>query len=270
MGGLRRPFDPARRTTAGAHQTGDVVLNLKTIKVVCLAPVFCALLTAPAHAQTMTWTDRAFANVNFGLQEVSRTLDASSTFDLYGETGDLSTTQPIDGGALFDIGAGYKVWHNLAIGLGYSRVQTDADVALAANVPDPNFFDRPRGLTATSPNAEHAEHAIHIQGTWMMPVTDKIDVGISFGPTIFMVKQDVATAISVTEPGPTLASTTIVREDKTGVGINLGVDLSYLITPRIGAGILARYTVGSVDLDAATESLTVGGFELGFGARIRF
>ena len=45
-----------------------------------------------------------------------------------------------------------------------------------------------------------------------MPVTDKIDVGFSFGPTIFMVGQDVATAITVTEPTPTLASTTITRE----------------------------------------------------------
>lgn len=243
-------------------------MNLKMIKAGCLSLALCVVAAAPASAQ-MTWTDRAFLNVNFGVQEVSHTLDTSSTFDLYGETGSLDTTQPIDGGALFDIGAGYKVWKNLAVGLGYSRVQSDGDAAIAANVPDPNFFDRHRGLTGVAPNAEHSEHAIHIQGTWVMPVTDKMDVGFSFGPTIFMVGQDVPTSISITEPAPTLSSTTITREDKTTVGINLGFDLNYFFRPRIGAGILARYTYGSVDLDSASESLGVGGFQLGFGIRVR-
>ena len=92
-------------------------MNLKMIKAGCLSLALCVVAAAPASAQ-MTWTDRAFLNVNFGVQEVSHTLDTSSTFDLYGETGSLDTTQPIDGGALFDIGAGYKVWKNLAVGLG--------------------------------------------------------------------------------------------------------------------------------------------------------
>ena len=244
-------------------------MTLKTITAGCLSFALCAFAAAPASAQ-MTWTDRGFANVNFGVQEQSRTLNTGSTFSLYGEDGTLETTQPIDGGALFDIGGGYKVWKNLAVGLGYSRVQSDGDVSISASVPDPNFFDHPRPLTGVASNAEHAEHAIHLQGTWVMPVTDKMDVGFSFGPTIFMVSQDVVTGIGVSEPAPTLSSTTIAREDKTGVGINLGVDFNYFFRPRIGAGILARYTYGSVDLESAGESLTVGGFQIGFGLRYRF
>ena len=226
----------------------------------------------------MSWADKAFLNVNFGLQEASHSLDAGSVFDLYGEQGNLTTTQPIDGGALFDIGAGYKVWRNLAVGLAYTRVQSDADVAIAANVPDPNFFDRLRGVTGVASNAEHAEHAIHLQGTWVMPVTDKIDVGFSLGPTIFMVQQDIVSRIDIAEPGPTVSAATLVREDKTAIGFNLGVDLNYffrrkgtgLLAPAIGAGLLARYAFGSVNLDSAEESLNVGGFQIGVGARLRF
>ena len=218
----------------------------------------------------MTWTDRGFLNVNFGVQEISRTLDAGTEFDLYGERGSLTTTQPVDGGALFDLGAGYKVWKNLALGIGYSRFKSDGDIALAASVPDPNFFDRPRAVTGTSANAEHSEHAIHIQGTWVTPVTDKFDVGISFGPTIFKVSQDVANGISVTEPSGAIASTTLVREKKTTVGFNIGADLNYFFRPRIGAGILARYAWGSADLDAIGQSLKVGGFQFGGGVRVRF
>ena len=244
-------------------------MNLKMIRAGCVSFVLCALVAAPASAQ-MTWTDKAFLNVNFGVQETSHTLDASSTFDLYGEQGSLSTTQPVDGGALFDIGAGYKVWKNLAVGLGYSRVQSDGDVTLEANVPDPNFFDRPRGVTGVASNAEHAEHAIHLQGTWVMPVTDKMDVAFSFGPTIFMVSQDIVTDLSITEPTPTISSSTVTREDKTAVGINLGVDLNYFFRPRIGAGLLVRYSYGSVELEGAQESLPVGGFQIGAGVRLRF
>jgi hypothetical protein len=239
------------------------------IKAGCLSFALCTLAAAPASAQ-MAWTDRGFANVNFGLQEQSRTLETSSSFDLYSETGSLTTTQPIDGGALFDLGGGYKVWKNMAVGLGYSFMQSDGDIQISASVPDPNFTDFLRPLTGVSSNAKHSEHAIHLQGTWIMPVTDKIDVGFVFGPTIFMVGQDVATAITVTEPTPTLSSITITREDHTTVGINLGVDLNYFFRPNIGAGVLARYTYGSVDLDSVGESLTVGGFQLGFGLRYRF
>jgi Outer membrane protein beta-barrel domain len=244
-------------------------LHSKLINAGCLAVALCAAGAVPAQAQ-MTWMDRAFVNVNFGAQEASRSLDAGSEFSIYNEQGTLATTQPIDGGALFDIGGGYKVWKNLAVGLSFTRVKSDADIAIAASVPDPNFFDRVRPLTATSSNAEHSEQAIHIQGTWVMPVTDKFDAAFSFGPTIFNVKQDVATAITVNEPGPSLGSVTMTQEKKTAVGVNFGADLNYFFMPKIGAGLLVRYAWGSTDLDAATESLTLGGFQIGAGVRLRF
>jgi hypothetical protein len=238
------------------------------VKVGCLA-VVCALIAAPAHAQ-LAWTDTAFLNVNVGAQTGSHSLETAGTFELYGEQGNLSTAQDVKGGGLFDISAGYKVWRNLAVGIGYSRTGSDTDVAIAANVPDPNFFDRLRGLTALSSGAEHSENVFHFQGTWIVPVTDKVDVGFSFGPSIFNVKQDIPTAITVNEPGPTLASTTIASEKKTAVGFNLGMDVNYFLTKRIGAGLLLRYARASVDFDAANDSLSVGGFQIGVGARVRY
>jgi hypothetical protein len=245
-------------------------LNLKklTAGLICLAT--CALLTpSPAHAQQMTWTDRGFFNANIGIQFGSHELTTTSTFTLYDEPGSLATAQDVDGGLFFDVNAGYKVWRNLAVGVGYTRVSSDSDVAIAAQVPDPVFFDRPRPLAATA-SSEHSENAIHLFGAWMMPVTDKIDVGFTFGPTIFMVQQDVPTAITVNEPGPTLATTSIESVDKTTVGVNFGVDVTYLVTPRVGAGFIARYTWGSADIDGADDSLTVGGFQMGAGVRVRF
>jgi outer membrane protein with beta-barrel domain len=230
----------------------------------------CALAAPAANAQQMTWTDQGFVNVNIGAQTGSHDLATTSTFEKYEEQATLATAQSVGGGGLFDIGAGYKVWRNLAVGLSYSRSKSDADVAIAANIPDPVFFDRPRAITAAASGLDHTESAIHLQGTWVMPFTDKMDFALSFGPTIFMVKQELPSAIEVTEPGPTVTSTTFITEDKTTVGINLGVDVNYMFTPRYGAGLLARYAWGSVDLSGVTESLSVGGFQIGVGFRYRF
>jgi hypothetical protein len=243
---------------------------LKILNAACLSLALSALVAAPAQAQMMTWTDQGFVNVTVGGQAGSRTLGSESTFDLYGEQGRLSTTQEVGGGGLFDISAGYKVWRNLAIGLGYSRTGSDSDAAIAASVPDLNVFDAPRAVTGTASGTDHSESTIYITGTWMMPVTDKIDVGLSFGPAIFNVGQDVPSAITVTEPSAAISETTVSRFDETTMGISLGVDVTYLVTPRYGAGVLLRYTRGSVDIEGANDSLTVGGFQIGAGLRVRF
>jgi hypothetical protein len=104
-----------------------------------------------------------------------------------------------------------------------------------------------------------------------MPVTDKIDVGYQFGPTIFLVSQDIPGVPTISEPGPTISSLPLESSDKTTVGIHFGVDVTYMVNPRFGVGGIARYTWGSADLDETDdESLTLGGFQIGGGLRVRF
>ena len=125
-------------------------------------------------------------------------------------------------------------------------------------------------ITATLSSAKHTENAIHISGVWMVPVTDKIEVGISAGPSVFMLKQDVPDSLSVSEPGPSVQSVGSSRVSKTTGGFNAGLDVTYLLTQKVGAGLLARYTWGSAKLGDSADSLTVGGFQLGGGLRLRF
>ena len=88
--------------------------------------------------------------------------------------------------------AGYKVWRNLALGVGYSWTDSKSPASITASIPDPRFFDRPRSATATTPDLKHSENVINLMAVWMMPITDKIDVGVSAGPSIFNVKQEPA------------------------------------------------------------------------------
>jgi hypothetical protein len=233
--------------------------------LLCLA--ICAAAT-PAHAQT-TWTDQGFVNVNVGFQTGSRTLSVTSPFEIYGETGTVSSATEVSSGAMFDFSGGYKVWRNMAIGAGFSTTGGSSDAAVTANVPDPLVFNQLRTVNSTVTDLNSRENTFYITGTWMVPVTTKIDVGVSFGPAFFSVKQDVPTSVTVTEPGPTINQAS-GEVSESGIGIHFGVDATYLVTPRIGVGALARYTRGSVDIEGAAENLTVGGFQLGVGARFRF
>ena len=242
---------------------------MKITTVAILALCACA---APrmVTAQTMQWTDKGYVTVNGGGQFGSHDLSQSASFPLYDETATVSSTSKVKSGGMFDVGGAYKVWkNNLLVGLSYSYVASKSDASVTGSIPDPVFFDRPRAVSATVPDLKHRENQVHIDAIWMMPVANKLDIGFSAGPTIFSVKQDTIPTLTVTEPGPTVTAP-VVSSSKTTVGINLGVDVQYMVAKKWGVGGLMRYSCGSVTPDGAAKKLTVGGFQIGGGARLRF
>jgi len=238
-----------------------------------LALCLCA---APrmVSGQTMQFTDKGYVGVNVGAQVGSHTIETASTFPLYDETASVSTSQDVKGGAFFDIGGAYRVYgKNLLAGISYSHTSSDSTVSLNASLPHPLFFDQPRTVTSSQSGAKHSEDVVNIFAIWMIPVAEKLDVGVFGGPSIFAVKQDTVDQVTVTETAdlahPTV-SAPLNRVSKTTVGVNLGADIQYMITKRYGVGGTARYTVGSVNIPGAKDSLTVGGFQIAVGARVRF
>ncbi len=244
-------------------------MNVNVLKAGFLSVALSAAFAPAAYAQ-MTWTDKAFVNVTFGGQAGSHTLDTSTTFDLYEEQGTVSSTQKAGGGGFFDVSGGYKFRRNLLGGVGYSWSGSKDDAAITALVPDPVVTDHPRTVNATASGMRHRENVIHLFAAYMIPYTEKIDFGISAGPAIYMVSQDLPTGVTVTEPGPTVNQVNTQNSDKTSVGFDLGVDVTYLMSKRWGIGGLMRYSWGSVKPTGATDSLTVGGFQIGAGVRFRF
>ena len=246
---------------------------MKMTKAGILALCLCA---APRMvlAQTMQWTDKGYAGVNVGGQIGSHTLETASTFSLYDETASVSTSQKPGGGFLFDIGGAYRVYgKNLLAGLSYSHTSSDSDVAINASLPHPLFFDQPRNVSSTQSGAKHSENVVHLAAIWMMPVANKLDVGIFGGPSIFAVEQDTVETVTVTETADLAhpaVSAPLNRVSKTTVGVNFGADVQYMITKRYGVGGLARVALGSVSIPGAKDSLGVGGFQLAVGGRVRF
>ena len=64
------------------------------------------------------------------------------------------------------------------------------------------YYDQPRTVTATLDDLEHVEDGYHFQALYMLPITDKLDIVFSGGPSVFKLKQGVVTSPQITEVGP--------------------------------------------------------------------
>ena len=242
------------------------------------ALVPCALLLAvavtPAAAQPGPF-DRGYFHINFGGQVGSSDLDQPGSFPLYDETALFDVRGDVGGGALFDIGGGYRVWRRLYAGVSYSRSSDSSDATLSGTAPHPLFFDMPRPISGTVSGLDHTEHAVHLQAVWRQPINTfntPIDLALFVGPTFFSVNQDAVSAFTVTEPTPDVAGVTTASVSDSAVGFHIGADVAYPVTRRIGIGLLLRYAGGSVDLPVANQetSLDVGGLHIGAGVRVGF
>ena len=157
-----------------------------------------------ASAQALPWEGRGFLNVNFGLQLIAEDVATTTTsFTVYDETGKLTTAQTIDSQAPFwEIGGGFRIAGNFGAGFTYTRLSATGAADVQAQVPSPIYYDQPRTVTATVNDLEHVEEGYHFQALWMLPITDKLDIVFSGGPSIFNLKQGAVTSPQITEVGP--------------------------------------------------------------------
>jgi hypothetical protein len=243
----------------------------KTSRILSVAAILAAGIGLGSEARAQAPTAPAtlgFVNINIGAQVATRDIAKSESLAVFGETATIKSSQSIHSGALFDISGGYRVWRNLSVAVGFSSFSKNSDAAVVATIPNPLVFDQPLTVTSTQAGLAHTEKGVHLQAVWFFPITDKIDVSISAGPSFISVHQELVSAVTIPS-GTQNVNIAVGSEDKTAKGANVGVDGNYFFTRNFGAGVFIRYAGGSVDLPSA-PNLKVGGFQIGVGARIRF
>lgn len=239
----------------------------KTMTVLgLLTGLACGVIPAAAQAPGPA-TQKAFVNVNFGGQFSDRTINATVTTPVYEETATLSSTTKVSGGALFDISAGYRVYGDFFAALAITAFGDSTDADYTASVPNPTFFDRPLASSGQIGDLKRREVGFHPQIVWAYPLTDKVDLAVSLGPSFVRLSQDVLQSLTV-PAGTQTGIPNVGREKATAVGVHFGADVTYTITPRYGAGVFFRYVNASADLPSLEDAKT-GGAQLGVGARIR-
>ena len=230
---------------------------------------------------------RFFFTVSMGGQAKEQVFNDTSTFDIYREKGALATAHSIGGGTLFDVSAGMRVWNSLAIGIAYSTLDNKNDAAVSVRVPHPVVFGQSRTATATVPALKHSENVIHLQFIWMIPLTDRFQLTAMAGPSFFTVRQTIASVQApqdISDPAPfnnlSIRTVSLTDVKDSPVGINVGVDGTYLVTRIMGVGIgigaFARYAGADLDLPTPAgvtrdnPDLKAGGPQGGIGLRLQF
>jgi hypothetical protein len=244
-------------------------MNKTTTSILLLAGA--CLAAAPEASAQAADSPTIFVSVNVGVQAHTPSFTTSDSFTIYEEGATIASTQGTDGGPLFDVGVGYYIRDNLAVGLGVSRVADTASAAVAAVIPHPVFFDRPLASTTTVEDLDRREVGVHLQLMWFPDagfLPEGTRLALVVGPSFFRVEQDLVTGATVA-PQTQVATPTIANESASAVGVNVGIDVSYAVMPRIGVGAFVRYAGASFDLPSAPDD-KAGGFQAGAGVRIGF
>lgn len=243
--------------------------------------VLLALGARDASAQVgPDWTDRGYLNLNVAFESTSGTLNDATTFPIYGESGSRSVQQATDSGALFDMSVGTRVWRNVSVGIGFHREATTGGALAQATVPHPLFFNASRAASATASELDRSERAFHLQLGYMLPITDRLNLHITAGPSFFKLTQEVISGVTFAEgafPFSTLTTTAeVASRSDSATGGHIGVDASYQVYEsdayKVGAGMFVRWTGATAKimvLDNVVDS-DLGGVQIGFGARVRF
>lgn len=258
---------------------------MRTTSRLALAIGLIACVTASAAAQTPTQpstdkpstpdTTRFLASVSVGYQFPGHDFETTTSFDVFEEAATLTSAGKLKSEPIFDFGVTYRLTEKYGVGAAFSFYSSETDVAVVAQIPHPLFHDQIRVANYTASGLNHSSGAIHLQGVWFVPFTTKIDFVVSAGPSIVLVSQDVVGAANLLPEAPPFSSpridtVTVTEQKDTAFGFNAGIDGIYTVTPRYGIGLNLRYVFASAGVEGLSDSLTVGGFQIGGGLRVRF
>jgi hypothetical protein len=220
-------------------------------------------------AQSVT-APQTFINFSAAAQPNRRDLTTTSTFTVYQEDATLTSTVRVANGPYFELSAGRRVWRELTVGVGLSYFKSAGNGSTVASIPSPVLFNQNRSVTVDSDDLNRKEVGAHIKFGWFVPVSDKMDIALSAGPSFVQVTQDLVIATAADIPAGTQnLNPRIEAQQKIGLGVNASFDGTYKLSPKFGVGLLIQYAGGTVDLDAAPDT-AFGGFQGGLGIRLRF
>jgi hypothetical protein len=256
-----------------------MIVMHKTLRAAMTAVVLLGA-SLPAAAQSTPWEDRVFANLSFGVQAGSAETSRNGTFVVYDETGSVQSTAEFGSFAILDVAVGARVFGNFGVGLAYHDGGTSGSGTVTGTAPHPLFFGQPRNFSETFEDAQRDEQATHLQLGYMLPLGDSLDVFVYGGPSWFRVSQQMVTSATFIEQGPPYTNITVLPAVETvktnATGYNIGADATYILytteSLRLGVGGFMRYTGANAELDVngARVETDMGGFQIGFGARVRF
>jgi hypothetical protein len=263
---------------------------LRRLRFALLAIVVSTLAAPPAFAQrpgtkpvTKPVTkprrppkDRGFVALSAGVQAGGR-FDDSFTYTVNAEDATTDAHYRLGTPVLFDGTAGLHLWKKtIGVALAVSRTSGSGRASTVSQIPHPFFDNRDREVTGEATDLTRTETAVHLQ-LYYLKTSGRLRVLLTAGPSRFTVEQKMIIAVNVQETYPydtaVFRDVTTDRADAAGTGGHAGVDVAWMLTPRLGAGVLMRFARATVRLNVDDDhrvSVDAGGLQAGAGIRIKF
>ena len=245
------------------------------MRTMTIALLGLCLFAAPATAQA--WPQRMWVTVSGGLQNAAAGgFSDSFTLQQYTETGQVAVHAPVKNGGLFAGSFGVRVWQRLGVGFMVTRSTSTGTATIDASIPHPLYDNQPRSISGSSPT-HHNETGAHVQLAMLLPLSPRIRVILSGGPSMLKVEQTVVSNVQYSQSYPydtaSFTSATASLANDTVIGFNVGGDVAWMFSKSLGAGMMAQYAGGTAKLNAGggrTVSVKAGGACVGAGIRASF
>jgi hypothetical protein len=230
----------------------------------------------PAAAQDV-WSGRGRISLSAGIQPDAAGLSQATSVEDYLETTAITADRSALDTPFYDVSFAVRVAGGLGVAAGVSGLTTRGDARVAAAVPHPFYFDRPRDISGEAPGLRRTETGVHAGLAYLIGLSRRVDVMVMGGATYFRVRQDLVSDVSYSEAFPydtaTFSTAEVVRRDASKVGYHTAVDLTVKLGARWGVGAIVRFSRAKVPFEvngAQTGTVEVGGLQAGGGVRVAF
>ena len=231
---------------------------------------------AAAAAQDREWSERIWISAGGGVQPAGKSFGDTFQLPLYTENETVTVDYPVKGGALIAVRGGYRLWKRFTVGAGVTRYSQRADARVQAQLPHPFFDNRFRWIEGTT-SALRGETSTHVLIGWMQPLSDRLRVMLTAGPSFVNVEQTLVTDVQYAEVYPydsaDYSGATTRRATRGATGFNAGADVTWMFARRFGAGALIQFSRARVQLNAGENrriSVDAGGAQAAAGIRLFF
>jgi hypothetical protein len=229
-----------------------------------LALAAVAARESGAEDRSHGWDGRVFLAVSGGYQPTRGSLAYGDTQTVFEEEASAQARLTQHGAPALDVSGGVRVFGPLGLGGTLSTVHARQSTTLTVIVPHPTLFGRPATATAVD-SRQRNEVALHLQAILMVPVGQKLRLGLFGGPSRFWVRQPLA---SDAELEPTLnpdqsfvltAPTLLYeRASASAWGFHAGADVTLRVSRNVGLAGLARYSRGVAHAQNALRAARIG------------
>lgn len=224
--------------------------------------------------------DDWFWDVSVGIESArGPSLPSDRAFDhrLFGlEPGEMNARYRRSSAAAFEASIGYRVQGRLAIAVALSRSSHDVDVDVAAELPHPFFFSRPRSVEGAV-GAARGQLSLHVSAMWRIREGKRLEFALFGGPSWFEYDEEIVVGLEFESEYPydeaELTGGEILMHSSVTAGLHLGAQVAWWFRPRAGLLGTVRHVYGPDEFelpDGTRLDLDAGGLQALVGIRYRF